>query len=71
MPFGLELLGGWRWLSSEETESTRQGALASIGGEVHNNLRLSFGYNFTDFDDDLGDFSNDVRGWFINLVGKY
>ena len=71
VPFGLELLGGWRWLGSDETSSTRQGALVSIGGEVHNNLRLSFGYNFTEFDDDLGNDSNDVRGWFINLVGKY
>lgn len=71
VPFGLELLGGWRWLGSDETSSTRQGALLSVGGEVHNNLRLSVGYNFTEFDDDLTNDSNDVRGWFINLVGKY
>lgn len=71
IPFGLEVLGGWRWLTSQETSSSRQGALISIGGEVHNNLRLSIGYNFTDFDDDLGNFSNKVDGWFVNLVGKY
>ncbi len=71
VPFGLEFLGGWRWLGSDATSSTRQGALLSIGGEVHNNLRLSVGYNFTEFDDDLGSDSNDVRGWFFNLVGKY
>ena len=71
VPFGLEVLGGWRWLDSQETSSTQQGALISVGTEVHNNLRLSFGYNFTDFDDDLGNFSNNVDGWFINLVGKY
>ncbi len=71
VPFGLELLGGWRWLGSEETSSSQQGALISLGGEIHNNLRLSVGYNFTDFNDDLGDFSNHVDGWFVNLVGKY
>ena len=71
VPFGLELLGSWRWLSSDATDSLQQGALITFGTTVGDNLSLSLGYNFTDFDDDLGDDSFEARGWFLNLVGRY
>ncbi len=71
VPYGLDLLGSYRWLSSETTEGVRQGALFSLGRTVGDHLNLSIGYNFTDFDDDLGDDSFDARGWFLNLVGRY
>ena len=71
VPYGLDLLGSYRWLSSDTTEGVRQGALFSLGRTVGDHLNLSIGYNFTDFDDDLGDDSFDARGWFLNLVGRY
>ena len=38
---------------------------------MDDNLNLSVGYNFTDFDDDLANDSFDVGGWFFNLVGRF
>jgi len=71
VPFGFELLGSWRWLSSDATDGLQQGALVTFGSTIGDNLSLSVGYNFTDFDDDLGDDSFEARGWFLNLVGRY
>ena len=69
--FGIDGLVSYQWLNSDATDSLRQGALLSLGYYVANNLQFSVGYNFTSFDDDLGNDDYDVGGWFFNLVGKY
>jgi len=69
--FGVDGLVSYQWLNSDATDSLRQGALMSLGYNVANNLQFSVGYNFTSFDDNLGNDDYDVGGWFFNLVGKY
>ena len=70
-PFGLEGMLSWHWLHSSATDTLSNGALVSVGHPVGDNLRLSVGYNFTGFDDDLASEDYDLRGWFLNLVGSY
>ncbi len=70
-PFKLDVTAAYHWLLSEQTQSTKHGALFSIGHRVGNNLTFAVGYNLTDFDDDLSSDSYDVKGWFINLIGTY
>ena len=70
-PFGVDAMGSYHWLSSDSTDSMRQGALVALGYNVGRNLQFSVGYNFTAFDDNLANDDYDVRGWFLNLVGKY
>jgi len=70
-PFKLDATAAYHWLLSEQTQSTKHGALFSIGHRVGNNLTFAVGYNLTDFDDDLSSDSYDVKGWFINLIGTY
>lgn len=71
MPFRLEAMLAYHWLVSEQTDSLRQGALVHLGRRVSDHLKLSVGYNFTDFDTDLKSNDYDVNGWFINFVGTY
>jgi uncharacterized repeat protein (TIGR01451 family) len=61
----------YRWLKVDETDDSRQGALAGIYRAIGENLRIGVGYNFTDFSDDLGDLSYESHGWFIDVVGSY
>ena len=70
-PFGLDAITSYHWLNSDATESTRHGALVSVGKTVGYNLQFSVGYNFTSFDDNLANEDFDVNGWFLNLIGKY
>ena len=69
--FGIDATAAYHWLSSRETDSLRHGALLTIGRRVGDNLTFAVGYNFTSFDDNLGNDSYDVRGWFVNLIGTY
>ena len=71
VPFGLDAMGSYQWLSSDASESGRQGVVLSLGHNIGSNLQFSVGYNFTSFDDDLSNDDYDVSGWFLNLVGKY
>jgi len=64
-------MASYHWLDSDASETLRQGALLSLGHTVGDNLQMSVGYNFTEFDDNLGNDDYDVRGWFLNLIGKY
>ncbi|WP_217645722.1 hypothetical protein [Pseudoxanthomonas sp. GM95] len=50
---------------------TRSGYLVGVDRDIGKNLRIGVGYNFTKFSDDLTDFDNNHKGWFINLVGSY
>ena len=61
----------YRWLNVDETQDSRQGALAGIYRQIGSNLRVGVGYNFTDFSDDLTDLSYESHGWVIDLVGSY
>ena len=70
-PFGVDAMGSYHWLVSDSSGNTRDGALVSVGHNVGDNLQFSVGYNFTSFDDDLSNEDYDVRGWFLNFVGKY
>ncbi len=70
-PFGVDAMSSYHWLNSDASESLRHGALLSLGHNVGDNLQFSVGYNFTTFDDNLGNDDYDVKGWFFNLVGKY
>ena len=69
--FGIDATVAYHWLGSSATDGLRQGALLTIGRRVGDNLTFSVGYNFTSFDDDLGNDSFDARGWFFNLIGTY
>jgi len=68
---GMNAMASYQWLGSDATDSVRQGALLSVGYNVHEYLQMSLGYNFTDFNDNLADDDYDVSGWFLNFVGKY
>jgi outer membrane protein OmpA-like peptidoglycan-associated protein len=67
---GLEALAEYRWLADSDGDSTRNGALLGLYHRVGERFKVGVGYNFTDFDDDLGFDSYDNRGWFIDLIGN-
>lgn len=69
--FGVDATAAYHWLGSRATDGVRHGALLTVGRRVGDNLTFSVGYNFSSFDDNLGNDSFDVKGWFINLVGTY
>lgn len=71
VPFGVNAMGSYHWLGSDATDSMRHGALLSVGYNVSNMFQFSVGYNFTSFDDNLVNDDYDVKGWFLNFVGKY
>jgi hypothetical protein len=66
-----DAMAEYHWLNSEDSESTRSGALLAVYRHIGDNLKVGVGYNFTDFDDDLTSYDYDTKGWFINLIGKY
>ena len=45
--------------------------LLGIDRNITKGLRVGVGYNFTDFSDNLTDFSYRHHGWFLNVVGSY
>lgn len=69
--FRWDALAEYHWLESDASDDSNHGALLSIGKHVGDNLKFSVGYNFTNFDDSLLNDDADVKGWFVNLVGKY
>jgi lipopolysaccharide assembly outer membrane protein LptD (OstA) len=71
LPKRWDALVEYRWLSMDETDTDRRGALIGIHRQVGRNLKLGVGYNFTDFSDDLTHLDYDARGWFLNLSGQY
>ncbi len=64
-------LAEYHWLQSDASDDLSHGALLSLGKHVGDNLKFAVGYNFTRFDDSLLNDDADVKGWFVNLVGKY
>lgn len=69
--FKWDALAEYHWLQSEAAQDMNHGAMLSLGRHVGDNLKLAVGYNFTEFDDSLLNNDSDVKGWFLNLVGKY
>ena len=59
-----------RILSLPEAGDTRSGALFALYRHFGQKIKLGFGYNFTDFSDDLTDLDYDSQGLFINFVAK-
>ncbi|MGG6461834.1 hypothetical protein [Solilutibacter silvestris] len=63
-------LAEYRWLGVDKG-GIRKGVLLGIDRNITKGLRVGVGYNFTDFSDNLTDFSYRHRGWFLNVVGSY
>ena len=59
-----------RMLDLPDAEDQRSGALLGLYRHVGENIKFGFGYNFTEFSDDLTDLDFNSQGFFINLVGK-
>ena len=66
-----DILAEGRILSSELANDERLGALVGLYRHVGENAKIGVGYNFSEFSDDLTDFSADSEGVFLNLVGKF
>ncbi len=62
----------YRILAQKEADDSRQGWLSELMWEVVPNMRLGFGYNFTDFtDNEFSDNNYATQGWFMRVQGKY
>jgi hypothetical protein len=59
-----------RMLDLPDAQDRRSGALFALYWHMGDHLKLGFGYNFTDFSDDLTDLDYDSQGVFINVIGK-
>jgi len=59
-----------RMLELPEAGDTKSGALLAFYRHVKKNIKFGFGYNFTDFSDDLTDLDYDSEGFFINFIAK-
>jgi hypothetical protein len=60
-----------RVLWSPTNDSTDYGFLAAIYRQLGDNFKVGVGYNFGTFSDDLRDLSQDDRGVFLNVIGKF
>lgn len=63
-------LAEYRWLGVDKG-GVRKGVLLGVDRNITKGLRVGVGYNFTDFSDNLTDFSYRHHGWFLNVVGSY
>ena len=54
-----------------QVDGTKKGALVALDKDLGKNLRISIGYNFTDFSSDLTQLQYKSGGWFVSLVGRY
>ena len=64
-----EFLLEGRLLDMPDIDESRSGALATVSRYLGDHLKISVGYNFTDFSEDLTDLSFDHHGVFLNLTG--
>ena len=65
-----EFLVEGRVLDMPDLDERRSGALMAVSRYLGDHLKIGFGYNFTDFSDDLTDLSYDHHGLFLNLTGS-
>ncbi|MGI9302177.1 MAG: hypothetical protein ACR2RB_05635, partial [Gammaproteobacteria bacterium] len=66
-----DALAEYRYLSVQEAKDARHGALVGIYRHFGDHFKIGAGYNFTEFNDDLGTLDYDNQGWFIDFVGKF
>jgi len=66
-----DIMAEGRVKSSDLTQDMQTGALLGVYRHVGNNLKVGVGYSFSEFSDDLTDYSNDSSGAFLNVVGKF
>ena len=64
-----EFLVEGRVLDMPDLNERRSGALMAVSRYFGDHLKVGFGYNFTDFSEDLTDLSFDHQGLFLNLTG--
>lgn len=63
--------GEYHWLISDTDNEKKEGAMAGIDYDIHENLRIGIGYNFTDFSDDLRYDDYKAGGVYINIIGRF
>lgn len=63
--------GEYHWLVSDLNNDKKEGIMAGIDYDIHKNLRIGVGYNFTDFSDDLRYDDYRARGVYVNIVGRF
>ncbi|MGI9303122.1 MAG: OmpA family protein, partial [Gammaproteobacteria bacterium] len=66
-----DALAEYRWLSVEENDDDKHGALLGVYRHFGDHFKIGAGYNFTDFNSDLSELDYDNHGWFVDLIGKY
>jgi flagellar motor protein MotB len=58
-----------RQLSLPDINQKNRGLLAAVYRHISKNLKAGFGYNFTNFSDELTDLKYNHRGVFFNIIG--
>ena len=66
-----DALAEYRYLRDRHGDNNRHGALLGVYRHVGEHFKVGFGYNFTDFSDDIRDAEYDNHGWFVDLIGKF
>jgi hypothetical protein len=63
----------YRMLIAKLAEDRKGGFVLEVDREIQRYVYLGFGYNFTDFSDDLTEYNDDykVSGFFIRITAKY
>lgn len=64
------VIGEYRALKVKDG-GTKSGFLLGIDKDITENFRVGFGYNFTDFSDDLTEQDYRFKGFYLNFVGYY
>ncbi|MBJ6801589.1 OmpA family protein [Geomonas propionica] len=64
-----DALAEGRLLDLPDAQDRRSGVLLGIYRHLGNNFKVGAGYNFSDFSDDLTDYSYRHQGVFVNVVG--
>lgn len=64
------VIGEYRALKVKDG-GTKSGFLIGIDKDITENFRIGFGYNFTDFSDDLSQQSYKFKGFYLNFIGYY
>ncbi len=60
-----------RGLKVDEAQDLRTGVLVGVYRHLGDHAKIGVGYNFTDFSDDLTDFSYRSRGFYVNALTSF
>ncbi len=69
--FRWDVLLEGRMLDLPDAQDSRSGVLVGLYRQLGNHIKMGFGYNFSDFSDDLTQLDYKHQGLFINLIGKF